>query len=127
MTGVIAPCARPGGFALSQGSSRVALRLAHKKSAAPGETETTQSAHAASRYLKISSGPCRLSGRNEVNGAAHAAVQRPISGTKYIERAARPFKRSALALLIPAGARKNPCWPYQNSLFARVSRPSLTL
>jgi hypothetical protein len=41
--------------------SRVVLRFAHKKSAAPVKTETTQSAHAASRYLKISSGPCRLS------------------------------------------------------------------
>src|ERR1700745_4512646 len=39
-----------------------------------GLSETTQSAHAASRYPKNSSGPCRLSARNEEVHATHAAV-----------------------------------------------------
>src|SRR6188472_919955 len=61
--------------------------LAIKKSAAPVKTETTQSAHAASRYLKNSSGPCRLPIHN-------GATQRPMPHHRRPSLASRQYDYS---------------------------------
>src|SRR6266568_6714614 len=66
------------------------------KKRSSGVTETTQSAHAASRYLKNSSGPCRLSARNGVNSATHATPSTTHLGQIHNRLSSQKIKNRGL-------------------------------